>query len=445
MNQLGPYGSDVPSIRGLTQRRMSRRGFFRAAAIGTGAAALPSILAACGSSPAPRTAAPVDWHGWWANQQAAGVLDFANWPYYIDRRQDNTHPSLERFTSATGTAVNYSRPIRGDQRFLDKIQPALEVGRPIGYDLIVMTNGPAVSTLIDSGWVTPLDHSYLEHFDANASNLVRDPPWDRGNRYSVAWQSGLTGIGYRPEAVEALGREPRSVADLWDLAFTDRVGMFRDEMDLGSFGLMAVGVDPESSTQYDWSRAAGALRKQRNSGVVRDYYDQEYIQALQRGDTWISMAWSGDIFQARQLGHPELKFILPKEGAMLWTDNMMIPLNAAHPVDAMTYMDFVYRPEIAAMIADWVWYITPVPAAQPIIRDRFGDEVVADSPLVFPEAASLGELSTPITDGTGTLETTAPGDLPALRRYYVFQGPEDLATWRRFFGPIADPSWNAES
>jgi spermidine/putrescine transport system substrate-binding protein len=400
---------------------------------------MPSVLAACGlRSPTASHAAPVDWDAWWADQRAAGVIDFANWPYYIDRRRDNSHPSLERFTSSTATTVNYSRPIRGNARFLEKIRPALEAGRPIGYDIIVVTNGPELSTLIDNGWVTPLDHTRLKYFEANASDLVRDPPFDRGNRFTVAWQSGLTGIGYRPEAVEALGREPRSVADLWDTALTDRVGMFVDEMDLGSFGLMAVGVDPESSSVYDWSQAAQALRRQRNSGVVRGYYDQEYIGALQRGDVWISQAWSGDIFQARQLGHPELRFILPEEGAMLWTDNMMIPLHAAHPVDAMTYIDFVYHPEVAAMIADWVWYITPVPAAQPIIRERFGDPVVADSHLVFPEAASLGAPPPPIPDDSGTLGITPSGQ-PPLRRYYVFRSADELATWRRFFGPIVEP------
>jgi spermidine/putrescine transport system substrate-binding protein len=432
-----PNVLDVALTRGLTRQRMSRRGFLRAAAIGTGAAALPSLFAACRSGSPAALAGPPDWEQWWTHQQAIGVLDFANWPYYIDRRQDNSHPSLDLFTSTTDTVVNYSRPIRGNQRFLDKIEPTLRAGRPIGYDIIVMTNGPAVSTLIDSGWLTPLDHSYLEHFAENASDLVRNPPWDPENRFTVAWQSGLTGIAFRPEAVEALGREPSSVADLWDPALSGRVGMFRDEMDLGSFGLMAVGADPEHSTGYEWSEAAAYLRQQRDSGIVRGYYDQEYLQALQRGDIWISQAWSGDIFQANQLGHTELRFILPQEGAMFWTDNMMIPLHAAHPVDAMTYMDFVYRRDVAAMIADWVWYITPVPAAQRIIRDRFDDPVVANSTLVFPQAGAIDALGAPLTDGSDTLESSPSGE-PALRRYYVFQGGEDLATWRRFFDPIAE-------
>ena len=441
--QTPPHGLDPATIRGLTQRRLSRRGFFRVAAIGAGAAAIPSLLSACGteSSASASSATPADWERWWPQQEMAGQLNFANWPYYIDREQGNVHPSLDLFTSTTGTAVNYTRPVRGNESFLEKIRPALAAGRPTGYDLMVMTNGPAVSTLIDSEWLVPLDHSALPNFDANASDLVRNPPWDPGNRFTAAWQSGLTGIAYRPEAVEALGRTPTSVADLWDPALAGRVGMFRDEMDLGSFGLMRVGVDPQSSSEYDWSEAAAALHEQWDSGVVKGYYDQEYLQALQRGDIWITQAWSGDIFQANQLGHPELEFVIPEEGAMLWTDNMMIPIGAEHPADAMAYIDFVYRPDVAAMIADWVWYITPVPAAKEIIRDRYGDAVIANSPLVFPKATSLGGDTTltsapTASGGTATIDTTQPGSAQALRRYYVFQDSDELAIWRRFFDPV---------
>jgi spermidine/putrescine transport system substrate-binding protein len=247
---------------------------------------------------------------------AAGVVDFANWPYYIDRRRDNSHPSLDLFTEQTGIRVNYSRPIRDNARFLDKIRPALQAGESTGYDLIVVTNGPELDELMEHGWLVPLDHSLLPNFERFASPLVRDPVWDRGNRFTLAWQSGFTGIAYRPEAVEALGREPSSIRDLWHPLLAGRVGMLVDLMDLGSFGLLAIDVDPETSTRFDWIRAAARLRDQRIDGIVRGYYDQGYLRALQRGDIWACQAWSGDIFQANQLGHPELRFVLPTEGAM---------------------------------------------------------------------------------------------------------------------------------
>lgn len=356
----------------------------------------------------------VDWDAWWASQRQTGRFNFANWPYYIDIR-GSRRPSLELFTEETGIHVHYFRPIKDNAGFMDWIQPYLESDLPPFYDLMVLTNGPEVDRLIASGWLIPLDQSRLVQFQEHASDLVRDPTWDPGNRYSVAWQSGLTGIGFRPEAVEALGRRPDSIRDLFDPVFEGRVGMMSDTLDLGGAGLLALGVEPSSSTEEDWRLAADRLRKQRGAGLVRGYYGQSYLGALQRGDTWVSQAWSGDIFQSQQLGR-DLSFVVPREGALLWTDNMLIPANARHPLDAMTFIDFVYRPAVAAMIADWVWYICPVPEARRIIADRFGHEEVAGSPLVFPREAALER---------------------EMKRYPVFENDEAARAWESIFASVS--------
>ena len=164
-----------------------------------------------------------------------------------------------------------------------------------------MTNGPEVTKLINSGWLTPLDPLRMSRFTRNASDLVRDPPWDPGNRYTVAWQSRLTGIAFRPEAEEVLGREPRSINDLFDTALEGRVGMMSDSLDLGSAGpggrhrsrdLDRGGLAPRRRP------VAGAAR----AGLVRGYYGQSCIGAPQEGEIWAAQAWSGDVFQAQQLG-----------------------------------------------------------------------------------------------------------------------------------------------
>ncbi|MGZ8631399.1 MAG: polyamine ABC transporter substrate-binding protein [Actinomycetota bacterium] len=357
-----------------------------------------------------------DWTAWWQRQPQTNRLNFANWPYYIDL-SGSSRPSLDLFKAETHISVNYLHTIEGNDSFLAEIQPYLEAGVPPYYDLIVMTNGPEVTKLINSDWLTPLDRARMPNFDRYAGELVRDPSWDPGNRYTVAWQSGLTGIAFRPEAVRALGRRPTSINDLFDPALAGRVGMMSDPLDLGSAGLLALGIDPEVSTEGDWLSAADRLREQRGAGVVRDYYGQSYIGAIRRGEIWAAQAWSGDVFQAQQLGSERLRFVVPKEGAMLWTDNLMIPRNARHPVDAMTYIDFVYRPDVAAMIADWVWYISPVPAARRIIANRFDHPEVAESPLVFP-----------------TADTLAPAG--SLKQYRVFENDEAAESWTSIFGSI---------
>lgn len=410
----------------------------RMLALGFGAAAI-APLAACtrqsgvtgSGSPSSTTtstasttpSAGVDPAEFWADQQVTGNVDFANWPYYIDRTRTNSHPSLDLFTERTGIEVAYTRPIRGNARFLDKVRPSLEAGSPT-YDLIVITNGPELSELMASDWLTPLDHSLLPNFAEFASPLVRGPAWDPENRYTVAWQSGFTGLGFRPEAVDALGRQPNSVLDLWDPRLSDRIGMMIDLLDLGSAGLLATGTNPEISTEQDWRRAADYLLEQHRIVAPR-YYDQSYIDALARGDTWLSLAWSGDVFQQQLLGHPELRWVMPNEGAMFFTDNMMIPRGAPHPADAITLMDFVYQPEIAALIADWVWFISPVPAASDIIENELGDPVVANSPLVFPNLGAGGS----VAGGSKGLEVP-------VRNYYIYADPDEYEVWRSIFEPI---------
>ncbi|HEX9123355.1 MAG TPA: spermidine/putrescine ABC transporter substrate-binding protein [Actinomycetota bacterium] len=401
---------------------LTRRELLRRAGLGAGSLALTGLAAACEPGRTARPSPSPNWDRWWSQRSRAGVLDFANWPYYIDRHFDR-RPSLELFTRETGIRVNYYRPIKDTPSFFEEIRPQLSAGNSIGYDLIVLTNGPEVTEMMESGWLIPLDHSYLGNFAVYAGPLVQDPSWDPGNRYTVAWQSGLTGIAFSPRATEALGREPRSVRDLWDPALQGRVGMMSDTTELGSFGLLAIGVDPAASTPQDWAQAADALRGQRDVVHPR-YYDQGYVDALTRGDTWATMAWSGDIFQINALGHPEMRFVVPDEGAMLWTDNMMIPAGARHPVDAMEYIDFVYQPKVAAMIADWVWYITPVPDARAIIAGEFGDREVANSPLVFP-GPELARLNAEGSDAGG-----------GARDYYVYRDPREWDRWVSTFLPI---------
>ena len=190
--------------------------------------------------------------------------------------------------------------------------------------------------------------------------------FDPGNKFTIPWQSGFTGIGYNPKLTR---REITSFNDLFDPAFKGKVGMFSENQDTGNLALLGIGVKPEKSTPADWQKAADKLKKQRDQGIVRKYYDQSYIDALSKGETALSMAWSGDIFQANlSAGNHDLKFVIPNEGGVIWTDNMCIPLGAAHPLDAITYMNWVYQPRIAATMAEYIDYITPVPGAQDVHR-----------------------------------------------------------------------------
>lgn len=146
--------------------------------------------------------------------------------------------------------------------------------------------------------------------------------------------------------------------------------------------LLALGIDPPDSSQADWQDAVDLLTKQRDDGIVRQYYGQGYIGALQTGEVALTLAWSADVLQSQNSGYDNLRFVVPDEGGLLWTDIMAIPVAAEHPVDAITLMDFFYQPEIAAQLTSWIQNVSPVPEAQDILRSQ-GDPV-ADNPLVFP-------------------------------------------------------------
>jgi spermidine/putrescine transport system substrate-binding protein len=388
-----PNIPDPALLRGLTQRRFGRRDALRL----SGLSALGLTLAACGvkgQGTPSASAAPDAVAKYWTGKAKNGKVDFANWPLYMDPK----HPELKKFTAETGITVNYQEVIQEMAPWFAKVQPQLKAGQSIGYDLMVITNGIQFKQFKDSGFLAPLDHSKLPNYAANAGPAYKTEAFDPANVYSVPWTSGITGIAYDPAKVK---RPITKLADLWDTAFKGKVGMFSDTQELGNFGMMVLGLNPDKSTPDDWQKAADKLKEQKSSGVLRNYYDQSYVDALGKGEVWITQAWSGDIFQKNVSDGTNLKFVIPEEGGTIWTDNFTIPITAANPMDAIMLIDFFYRVPIQASLTEYINYVSPVPAAQEQIKqdaakasgdDKKTLEDVASSPLVFPTEADYAKL-----------------------------------------------------
>jgi spermidine/putrescine transport system substrate-binding protein len=330
----------------------------------------------------------------WAEQQAHGHVNFANWPLYMDPR----HPQLKEFTATTSITVKYAEVIQGNASWYDRIRPLLAAGRSTGYDLMVMTNGIQFSDLVAHGYLAPLDHSKLPNFNEYGARQYKNESFDPGNVFSIPWASGMTGIGYNPAYVTT---PPTTIADLWDPQYKGKVGMMNDTLEIGNFAMLLDGVEPADSGPDEWAKAADRLRTQRNEGIVRKYYNQDYINPLTSGDVWLTMAWSGDIFQQNMSKGTNLRFVLPEEGATIWTDNMMIPKTARNPVDAIMLMDFFYDPATAASLTEYINYVTPVSRTRGIIRSNAAKaagrrkktlEQLADSPLIFPSDTDYSKL-----------------------------------------------------
>ena len=374
---------------------------------------LALILAACGIGPedsagpspadpgdsgATGTAAPSE--SAVGGEEPEDELNFANWPLYIDQDDDGNSATIQQFEESTGVDVTYTEAIEDNSSFFGTVQPALAAGQDTSYDIIVMTDW-MIGNMARLGYLEPLDLARdVPNFLDNADQVYLERSYDPDNKYSVPWQSGITGIAYNPALVD---EEITSMAQLLDPELIEKycgqIGMFVEMRDSMSFAMLYNGVTPAEATIEDAKAAQQVLLDQ--APCVRDYYGNEYAQALADGSLAITMAWSGDVFQL-QFDNPDLQFVVPEEGAILWTDNMAIPKGAQHPNAALAMMDYVYDPEVAAQVAEYVNYITAVPGAKEIILQHAADaesdedreylETVANSPLVFPTQEMLDNL-----------------------------------------------------
>jgi spermidine/putrescine transport system substrate-binding protein len=388
---------DPAFLRGLTRPRLARsdaggparRDVLRL----MGAAGAGLALSACGvkGQGGKEKVSQSDVEKYWAGKTGSGRLNWANWPGYM---QDDRE-TIKAFEKETGVKVTYKEVIQEMAPWFGKIQAPLAAGQSIGFDLMVMTNGIQLEQCRQLGYLAPLDLSKLPNFQANAGPSFKNPSYDPGNAFTVPYESGVTGIAYNTKYVK---EEISSIAQLFDPKYKGKVGMMGDSQELGNFGMFLLGIDPEKSTKADWEKAAAKLREQRDKGIVRKYYSQDYVDAVSKGDVWMTMAWSGDVYS---LTSPDVKFVVPREGGTIWTDNLCVPKTAENPVDALTLMNWLYLPENNAPLTEFINYMPPIPATQKLIAQKAEQAGGADkkdltrlstSPLVFPSQADLARL-----------------------------------------------------
>ena len=400
------------------ERTVSRRQMLRGAGRATfGAGALAAFLAACGSDEpsAPRATMPT-------LPPVAGELSVAQWPLYIDRARGGHRPTLEAFEEEHDIDVDYREVIADNQEFFARLVPLFRQGQDSGWDIIALSDW-VVGLMRDAGWLEAVHHDRLPNVRENLLAAFRDPLYDPGNARSVPWQGGVTGIAYYPDRT---GFEIRRFADLWDDRLAGHVGMLTEVVDTVSLTLLMLGIEPQDATLDDVARATDRLIEQREAGVVRGYYGQDYANEMALGNTWATMAWSGDVFFYKYLGGaPDLEFVVPEEGGVIWVTPLEIPLGAQHPTDAHLFMDWFYRPEIAVQVTDWVLYMTPVDGVQDLMRTKAEEskggtaryyETLAESPLLFPPEDPLEA---------------------NLHQYPAFDG-ETFEAWAEQFGTVTE-------
>jgi spermidine/putrescine transport system substrate-binding protein len=226
-----------------------------------------------------------------------------------------------------------------------------------------------------------------EHLDP----LLRSPAFDPGRKFTVPWQSGITGIAYNRRR---LGREIRHVSDLWADDLKGRVTLLSGMDEAFALLMQGDGVDITDWTADDFHAMCDRVEEQVGKGQIRRFTGNDYIKDLAGGDVLACQAYSGDVIQL-QADDPDIEFVVPEEGAELWSESLMIPNLARHKANAERLIDFYYRPEVAAELAAWVNYVCPVPAARDVLASSDDAETaaLAEDPLIFPDAAMRERLA----------------------------------------------------
>lgn len=332
------------------------------------------------------------------------ALVWATWPDYIDVDDDGGRPTLAAFTAETGIPVTYTEVIEDNDEYVDSVREGLEVGEPIGADVLTLTTWMAAA-LVQEGRMQPFGPG------ESASRVIpalAAPAWDEAQAYSVPWQAGLTGIAYDARQVErAIG----SVSELLTRAdLQGRIGLLTDFSDTVGMALLARGVALATATEDDVADAIAGLREQQERGDFVGFYGNEYLDALADGTIVAGLAWSGDILQA-QADNPYLKFVVPEEGLVIWADNLLVPAGSAQAESARLLADYFYRPDVAAQVAAWVNYICPVVGAQEAMEAL--DPDLAANPFIFPDRTIL-DRSFQLPPLAGTAEATQRSAFAAL-------------------------------
>jgi len=354
---------------------ITRRQLLRRAAAGGAAFTLPSILAACGGEGGIGAQTGAGAGTTSVRQQLADTLVFANWPAYIDKK-GSRRPTLEKFTAETGVQVKYIQEVNDNEEWFGKYQAQLSQGQDIDRDLTVLTDWMA-ARMVRLGYVEKKDKSAIPN-EANLTPTLQHPAWDPNRDYSLPWQSGMTGIAYNPKFT---GGPVTSIEQLFtDSKLKGKVTCLTEMPDTMGMIMQANGADPTKVDPTAFDEAIDTLQSAVDSGQIRRFTGNDYLQDFAGGSAWAGMTWSGDVAQL-QTDTPGLKWVIPDDGGMIWNDNMLIP-TGGDVFTASTYMNFVYDPAIAAEIEAWVNYICPVVGAKEELLKI--DPDLAKNTLIFP-------------------------------------------------------------
>ncbi|HWR86144.1 MAG TPA: spermidine/putrescine ABC transporter substrate-binding protein [Rhodoglobus sp.] len=367
-----------PIVRQLVlqarRSQLSRRHLLQGAGVSAAALALAACAPASNGKPTPAEDV----------SDSDKTLTWSNWPAYIDEDDDGNYPTLVRFQEQTGISVEYVVDIDDNNTYYGAIKDQLALGQETGADTFCLTEW-MVARLIRFGYVQELDEANIPN-KANLAPALLNPDFDPGRTMSLPWQNGFAGLAWNSEE---LPNGLATVDDLWAPELKGRVTVLSEMRDTIGLILLNEGVDISADfSQDDFQNAIDILEEHVTSGQILGIKGNEYMQDFVSGDAVAAIAWSGDITVLNlEAGYEKWKFALPEAGGTLWGDTFVVPMGSPRKKNAETLMNYYYEPEVAAEVAAWVNYITPVVGAREAAEAI--DPVLAENQLIFPDEDTL--------------------------------------------------------
>jgi spermidine/putrescine transport system substrate-binding protein len=310
-----------------------------------------------------------------------GDLTISNWPGYIDPGKGGT---VAEFEKETGVSVQYIEDVNDNNDFLGKLELQLEQGESGGRSIFVVTDWMA-KLMYDSGYLQEINPDDLPTVFENIVPSLKEPSFDPGRKFSIPWQSGMTGIWVD----KSKAPEIKSVNDLFDPKYKGKVTFLEEMRDSVPLVMKGEGVDPEEASDEDWEKTIEKIDAAADSGQIRSFTGNNYTEDLTAGNIVAAIGWSGD---ASIIENENAEWIMPTEGCVLWSDNMVIPVGAPNTAAALGWMEFVYEPEVAADLTEYITYISPVEGVKELVSPE-----LAKDPLVFPSPEFQKECSTQVS------------------------------------------------
>jgi spermidine/putrescine transport system substrate-binding protein len=276
-------------------------------------------------------------------------LHLYNWSDYI---AEDTVPNFQK---EFGVKVTYDT-YESNEEMVAKLQAGAS-----GYDIVV-PSGYIIPVLVATDMIMPLNQKYITNA-ANVSSIFRKLPSDPGDKYTVPWQWGTTGVAYRTDKIKI-------PIDSWDVfhdrKYAKKLTMMDDGREVIGAELRHRGHSLNSTDKAELARAkADSIDAKKN---LKAYISAPVKAQLISGDVWISQLWNGDTTQAKA-EQPNLAYVIPKEGCTIWGDSMCIPKSAPNKRAAHEWINYILRPEVGAALSDATGYGTPNAAAAKVMKD----------------------------------------------------------------------------